>query len=93
MAAAVQPNTLGTLRKHFTKPSEQVAAPPSTVPGSGNRRLRIRSQNMFSFLGGVLNFAMDTEFNIQLFGIRDLHGSILGMDTKFRGEIDSVSWR
>ena len=29
MAAAVQPNSLGTLSKHFTKPSEQVAAPPS----------------------------------------------------------------
>ena len=29
MAAAVQPSSLGTLRKHFTKPSEQVAAPPS----------------------------------------------------------------
>ena len=28
MAAAVQPNSLGTLIKHFTKPSEQVAAPP-----------------------------------------------------------------
>ena len=28
MAAAVQTNSLGTLRKHFTKPSEQVAAPP-----------------------------------------------------------------
>ena len=31
MAAAVQPNSLGTLRKHFTKPSEQVAAPPGTA--------------------------------------------------------------
>ena len=29
MAAAVQPNSLGTLRKHFTKPLEQVASPPS----------------------------------------------------------------
>ena len=28
MAAAVQHNSLGTLRKHFTKLSEQVAAPP-----------------------------------------------------------------
>ena len=27
MAAAVQHNSLGTLRKHFTKPSEQEAAP------------------------------------------------------------------
>ena len=31
MAAAVQPNNLGTLRKHFTKPSEQVAAPPGSA--------------------------------------------------------------
>ena len=31
MAAAVQPNSLGTFRKHFTKPSEQVAAPPSRI--------------------------------------------------------------
>ena len=31
MAAAVQPNSLETLRKHFTKPSEQVAAPPSSA--------------------------------------------------------------
>ena len=30
MAAAVQPNSLGTLRKHFSKPAEQVAAPPGT---------------------------------------------------------------
>ena len=29
MAAAVQPNSLGTLRKHLTKPLEQVAAPRS----------------------------------------------------------------
>ena len=29
MAAAVQPNSLGTFRKHFIKPLEQVAAPPS----------------------------------------------------------------
>ena len=28
-AAAVQPNSLGTFRKHFIKPLEQVAAPPS----------------------------------------------------------------
>ena len=27
----VQPNSLGTLRKHFTKPSEQVAAPPGSA--------------------------------------------------------------
>ena len=31
MAAAVQPNSLGTLRKHFTKPSEQVAASPAVL--------------------------------------------------------------
>ena len=31
MAAAVQPKAWGTLRKQFTKPSEQVAAPPSTM--------------------------------------------------------------
>ena len=30
MAAEVRPNSLGTLTKHFTKPSEQVAAPPGT---------------------------------------------------------------
>ena len=30
MAATGQPNSLGTLRKHFAKPSEQVAAPPGT---------------------------------------------------------------
>jgi len=32
MAAAVQPNSLGTLRKHFTKPSQQVAAPLCRKP-------------------------------------------------------------
>ena len=32
MAAAVQPNSLGTLRKHFAKPSEQVATPPGKYP-------------------------------------------------------------
>ena len=31
MAAEVQPNSLGTLGKHFTKPSEQVATPPSRL--------------------------------------------------------------
>ena len=31
MAAAVQPNSLGTLKKQFTKPSVQVAAPPTVV--------------------------------------------------------------
>ena len=31
MAAALQPNSLGTLRNHFTKPSEQVAAPPGML--------------------------------------------------------------
>ena len=30
MEAAVEPNSLGSLRKHFTKLSEQVAAPPDT---------------------------------------------------------------
>ena len=30
MSVTVQPNSLGTLRKHFTKLSEQVAAPPGT---------------------------------------------------------------
>ena len=34
MAAAVQPNSLGTLRKQFTKPSEQVAAPPGRLLNS-----------------------------------------------------------
>ena len=33
MADAVQPNSLGTLRKHVTKPSEQVAASPSRLWG------------------------------------------------------------
>ena len=31
MVAAVQLNSLGTLGKHFTKPSEQVAAPTKTA--------------------------------------------------------------
>ena len=34
MAAAVQPNSLGTIRKQFSKPSEQVAAPPGKNPHS-----------------------------------------------------------
>ena len=33
MAIAVQPNSLGTHRKHFTKPTEQVAAPASKPGG------------------------------------------------------------
>ena len=35
MAAALQTNSLGTLRKHLTKPSEQVAAPPDLSPLTG----------------------------------------------------------
>ena len=31
MAAAVQPKDLGTFRKYFTKPSEQVTAPDCTL--------------------------------------------------------------
>ena len=41
MASAVQPNSLGTLRKHFTNPSEQVAAPPSSFD------LQLRSRPYF----------------------------------------------
>ena len=45
MAAAVQPNSLKTLRKHFIKPPEQVAAPPSGTTEWGMRLELGRSVN------------------------------------------------
>ena len=54
MAAAVPPNSLGTLRKHFTKPSEEVAAPLGSTPTAivnleqGHREKSSRSRSDLS---------------------------------------------
>ena len=92
MAAAVQPNSLGTLRKHVTKTSEQVAAPPSTthakIPESGERRTldavvgRRRRRRMRHFTAARDIFIGCNYYLGPRFGVATGQGKLVGWNVR-----------